>query len=149
MTTTSNTTNRRLRGQLARGFTLMEMILVLAIISVLVGLGVFAMTNVLGDAEAGKALADIRTMETNLIRFKTMAGRYPTQSEGFESFYTKPTGSPPVRMWRKIMDEKGIYDPWNEKYQYRYPGKRNASGYDIFSKGPDKQEGTDDDIGNW
>ena len=83
MTTTSNTTNRRLRGQLARGFTLMEMILVLAIISVLVGLGVFAMTNVLGDAEAGKALADIRTMETNLIRFKTMAGRYPTQSEGF------------------------------------------------------------------
>jgi general secretion pathway protein G len=142
----NTTRNKSSRSRMARGFTLMEMILVLAIISVLVGLGVFAMTNVLGDAEVGKASADVRTMETNLIRFKTMAGRYPTQSEGLEAFYTRPSGSPPVRGWRQIMKEEAIYDPWGEKYQYRMPGRKNASSYDIFSKGPDKTEGTDDDV---
>jgi general secretion pathway protein G len=143
MKTTPRPVVRRLR---ASGFTLMEMILVLAIISVLVGLGVFAMKGVLEGAEDGKASADLKTMETNLIRFKTMTGRYPTQSEGFESFIQRPSGGPPVRSWRQIMDEKGLYDPWGEKYQYRYPGKRNNTGYDVFSKGPDKQEGTADDI---
>jgi general secretion pathway protein G len=133
----------------ARGFTLMEMILVLAIISVLVGLGVFAMRGVLEGAEDGKAAADVKTMETNLIRFKTMAGRYPSQGEGFEAFVKRPSGGQPLRMWRPIMEEKGLYDPWQEKYQYRYPGKRNPNGYDVFSMGPDRKPDTDDDIGNW
>jgi general secretion pathway protein G len=149
MKTTSKNIHTRARLSAARGFTLMEMILVLAIISVLVGLGVFAMKGVLEGAEDGKASADIKTMETNLIRFKTMTGRYPSQAEGFEAFVKRPTGSPPVRMWRPLMEEKGLYDPWNEKYQYRYPGKHNSTGYDIFSMGTDKKEGTEDDIGNW
>jgi general secretion pathway protein G len=136
------------RSLIRRGFTLMEMILVLAIISVLVGLGVFAMTNVLGDAEIGKAAADLKTLDTNLIRFKTMAGRFPTQGEGLEAFYTRPSTN--VRNWRKLMDEKGIYDPWGEKYQYRTPAKKNIEGgYDLFSKGQDKQEGTEDDVNGW
>jgi general secretion pathway protein G len=40
-------------------------------------------------------------------------------------------------------------DPWGEPYQYEYPGKHNKAGYDLWSKGPDKQSGTADDIGNW
>ena len=44
---------------------------------------------------------------------------------------------------------KAPLDPWGEPYQYRSPGTHNKTGYDLFSKGPDKTEGTEDDIGNW
>jgi general secretion pathway protein G len=40
-------------------------------------------------------------------------------------------------------------DPWNNDYFYEYPGKHKPGGYDLYSAGPDKQAGTDDDIGNW
>jgi general secretion pathway protein G len=50
------------------------------------------------------------------------------------------------------MDAKGgraPLDPWNEAYQYRYPGTKNAESYDLFSSGRDKKPDTEDDIGNW
>ena len=48
-----------------------------------------------------------------------------------------------------IQDNKIPTDPWGEPYQYRYPGVKNKDRYDLWSKGPDKTDGTDDDIGNW
>ena len=134
----------------SRGFTLMEMLLVLGIIALLVGMGIFTMTDVLGDAEEGKVAGDVQTLKANLIRYKTKGGMYPTTEQGLDALYTRPTTAPQPRSWKQyVTTEQALYDPWGNKYQYQYPGKRNPDSYDIFSMGKDGQPGTDDDIGNW
>jgi general secretion pathway protein G len=127
-----------LRPASSRGFTLMEMILVLAIISTLLGLVIFKMVNVTEDANITKAKADIKAMDTNLLRYKTRNGRLPTQAEGLEIMTTKGAS--------QLVKPEGIIDPWAHPYQYRNPGKVNPSGYDVYSMGPDGQDGTADDI---
>lgn len=133
----------------AHGYTLMEMILVLFIISLLLGGGVFLMQGVGQDAEVMKARADIKTWETNLIRYKTKALMLPTQSQGLEAMVKEPTSEPKPKMWTPMSKPEALMDPWGHKYQYRNPGKSNPQSYDVFSLGPDGQEGTADDIGNW
>lgn len=127
----------------------MEMLLVLGIISLLVGMGVFMMTDVFGDAEDATVKGNIQTLRTNLIRYKTMGTMYPTTSQGLDALVEKPTEAPIPQRWKQFVPEQAIYDPWGNKYQYRYPGKQNPDSYDIFSLGKDGQEGTEDDIGNW
>ena len=133
----------------AAGFTLMEMMLVLFIIALILGSGVYMMQNVGQDAEISKAGADIKTWETNLIRYKTKALILPTQQQGLEAMVNKPTIEPFPKRWTQMAKPEALMDPWARKYQYRNPGKKNPSGYDIFSLGPDGQEGTEDDVGNW
>ncbi len=137
------------RSYSTQGYTLMEMILVLFIISLLLGGGVFLMQNVGKDAEIGKAGADIKAWETNLIRYKTKALMLPTQSQGLEAMVKEPTSEPKPKSWIPMAKPEALMDPWGKKYQYRNPGKHNTDSYDVYSFGPDGQEGTRDDIGNW
>jgi general secretion pathway protein G len=137
------------RSRRAKGFTLMEMLLVLGIIALLVGMGTFMMVDVLGDAEEGKVKGDIQTLKAQLIRYKTKGGLYPTTEQGLESLVTKPSDGPQPRSWKNLMQKEALYDPWGNPYQYRRPGKQNPEEFDIFSMGKDGQEGTEDDIGNW
>ena len=51
--------------------------------------------------------------------------------------------------YAEVSGNKIPLDPWGEPYQYRFPGVKNKGSFDLFSKGPDKLEGTEDDIGNW
>ena len=116
----------------------------MAAISLLVGMGIFAMVGVLDDANVGRAKGDIKTLEINMARYKTMTAKAP---ESLDDFVREPgifSGS-----WKPLMQKSALNDPWGEPYQYRNPGTKNPNGYDLFSKGPDKKEGTDDDIGNW
>jgi len=136
--------NTSLRRSLKRGFTLMEMILVLAIIAVLVGMGIFSMVGVIEDANIGKAKGDIKTMEIQVVRYKTMMNSYPSS---LEDMVRRPGNAKGA--WRPLMQEGGLKDAWGQPYQFRSPGKHNPTGYDIYSKGPDQQDGTVDDIGNW
>ena len=129
------------------GFTLMEMMLVLAIIAVIVGI---AVQGIMGAGEQGdltKAKITVSSLETKLTQFKLNALRLPTQSEGLEALVKRPGGL--TKPWIQGMSAEGLIDPWGETYQYRNPGRRSGKAYDVFSKGPDKQEGTVDDIGNW
>ena len=119
----------------------MEMILVLAIIAVLVGGGVALMVGVLDDAGVGRAKGDIQTIETAVIRYRTLTGGMPSAIADM----VKPGG----KLTRPLIKEAALKDPWKNEYIFRNPGKRNNNGYDIYSKGPDMQEGTADDIGNW
>lgn len=132
-----------------QAFTLMEMLLVLGIIALLVGMGTYMMRNVLGDAELGKAKADIKTFEASLIRYKTRGGMYPTTSQGLKALVEKPTDGPQPSSYQPLLREQALIDPWRNPYQYRSPGKHNPATYDVFSMGLDGKEGTDDDIGNW
>jgi general secretion pathway protein G len=131
------------------GFTLMEMMLVLFIIALILGGGVYLMQNVGQDAQISKARADIKAWETNLIRYQTQNMTLPTQQQGLESMVNKPTADPQPKFWRPLAKPELLRDPWGHPYQFRNPGVHNQQGYDIFSLGPDGQEGTPDDIGNW
>jgi general secretion pathway protein G len=135
-------------SSLRAGYTLMEMMLVLFIIALILGGGVYLMQNVGQDAEISKAKADIKAWEVNLIRFQTRYQQLPTQAQGLESMVNMPSDTPKGG-WTQMAKPEALKDPWGNKYQYRNPGTKNPSSYDIYSIGPDKQEGTADDIGNW
>lgn len=132
-----------------QGFTLIEMLIVLAIISLLVGMGTYMMKNVLGDADEGRVKADIQALNASLIRYKTRAGIYPTTEQGLQSLVSMPTVGPKPRSYKSLMKPAGIIDPWGNPYEYKRPGDRNPETYDIYSRGLDGEKGTADDIGNW
>jgi general secretion pathway protein G len=140
---------RRLRA--SRGFTLLEILIVLAIIGLLVGLGVKHADKILGGSQVAEIFVGT-TMKTPLVQYRIHMGDYPSTAEGLEALVTAPSGK--AERWKGPYTEakggKLPTDPWGEAYQYRYPGTRNKAtgGYDLFSKGPDKVEGTEDDIYN-
>ena len=131
------------------GYTLMEIMLVLFIIALLLGSGVHMMKGVTQAGEKAKAKSDISMLETSLVRYKTDALYYPTQAQGLEALVARPSSEPIPRSYSPLVKAEALTDPWGNKYQYRIPGKNNPTGFDVFSKGPDGAEGTDDDIGNW
>lgn len=125
----------------------MEMLLVLAIIALLIGMGTVMMKDVLGDAESGRAQGDIAGLSASIVRYKTMASVYPTTAQGLRALYERPTVGPPPKRWKQLIKEEALYDPWQQEYQYRYPGTNDT--YDIFSLGPDGEAGTEDDVTSW
>ncbi len=140
----------RVLSRSARAFTLLEILIVLAIIGLLVGLGVTNFDKIFGGAQQDVAHTFVTvSMKVPLTQFRMDMGDYPTTAEGLQALVNPPQVHP--ERWRGpyVVDGKIPLDPWGEPYQYRYPGTHNKYGYDLWSKGPDKQDGTADDIGNW
>ncbi|MCC6239299.1 MAG: type II secretion system major pseudopilin GspG [Phycisphaerales bacterium] len=140
----NNGNNRR--RVLRRGFTLMELLLVLVILGVLAALVIPKFTGRSEQARETAAKADIASIKLAINTFEIDNGRYPTTDEGLGALITKPAN---VSGWRQPYLDGGMpKDPWGNEYQYRYPGQRNAQGFDLWSFGPDGRE-SEDDIGNW
>jgi general secretion pathway protein G len=144
----SNTPRRGSR--IARGFTLMEILVVLAILGLLAGLAINHLGKIWEKARIDAATLFVNTTaKTALMRYTLETHAPPTTAEGLQALVVAPTA--------RASDWHGPYfdppevpvDPWGEPYQYAAPGVHNESGFDIWSKGPDKQNGTADDIGNW
>ena len=128
----------------------MEIILVLAIIALLIGMGTAMMKGVFGDAQEANAKADVRALESSVMRYRTKSGVFPTTAQGLDALVTRPTTSPQPRSWKQLIKrQEDLLDPWQNPYKYRFPGTINTDSYDIYSLGPDGAEGTEDDIGNW
>lgn len=121
----------------------------LGIIALLIGVGTAFMKDVLGDAEEGRARADISTLSASLIRYKTKGGLYPTTAQGLDALVRKPSSGPMPRSYKSLLDEAALLDPWGNPYGYRYPGVNKPESYDLFSVGRDGKEGTEDDVTNW
>lgn len=129
-----------------RGFSLIELLLVLVILAVLAALVVPKFTNRTEQARTTAAKTDIANIETALDAFEIDTGRYPTSEEGLKSLLEAP---PSLQNWRGPYIKRGLpKDPWGNAYVYRYPGRNNTSGFDLFSTGADGREGNDD-LGNW
>lgn len=142
-------TVHRLRARRAAGFSLVEIVLVLAIIALLLGVAVKGLTGVLAEGKEVKARADIDTFNSALVTYQSMALRYPTSEQGLKALVDKPSSGPQPRRWRRLMESLSP-DPWGNEYRYAYPGKHNGVNRpDIWSIGADMQDGTEDDIGNW
>ena len=131
------------------GFTLMEMVLVLGIIALLVGAGVGGLINVMGLGKSTKAKADINTISSALRAYEAQNLFLPSTRQGIAALVHKPGGRPQPKVWKPLMKEKLLVDPWGNEYQYRRPGKIDEGGFDLFSPGEDGIAGNDDDIGNW
>ncbi len=135
-----------------RAFTLIEMLVVVAIIGLLAGLLFTNADKIFGQSQEVVAKVFVRdSLKTALTRYRIDVGEYPSTADGLAALLTAPATV--ADRWRgpyaEVSGTKLPLDPWNEPYQYRYPGVKNKGGYDLFSKGPDKTEGTEDDIGNW
>jgi len=137
------------RRTLARGFTLIELMVVLVIIGVL---GALIVPNVLDRADDARATA-ARTDVTNLMQalklYRLDNQRYPTAEQGLQALIAKPTGAPQPINWKPYL-EKLPNDPWGRPYQYLSPGIKGE--VDVMSFGADGQsggEGKNADIGSW
>lgn len=135
-----------------RAFTLLEILVVLAIIGLLVGLAVTKVGGIFGqNQEAIVRIFVNSSIKTPLVSYRISMGSYPSTAEGLQALVTAPANG--TDAWKGPYIEtpggKLPVDPWQEAYIYRFPGVKNKDGYDIFSKGADKTEGTADDIGNW
>jgi general secretion pathway protein G len=107
--------------------------------------------KIFGGAQLSTVQLFVReSMKTSLTTYRIHMGDYPSTSEGLQALVSRPSTGKADR-WHGPYIEGGKIplDPWGEPYQYRNPGERNKGSYDIWSKGPDKQSGTEDDIGNW
>jgi len=137
---------------LRRAFTLLEILVVLAILGLLVGLTVNKFGNVLGSSNVKVAQLFVQGgVKTSLTAYRIDMGDYPSTEEGLQALITAPKGK--EDHWKgpymDVSANKLPLDPWLESYIYRYPGVKNKDSYDLYSKGPDKADGTPDDIGNW
>jgi len=131
-----------------RGFTLMEMIIVLTIIALLMSMVIFQVTTMSAGSEKTKVRADILAFKEMLASYQLDNGTLPTTEQGLKALWSKPTVEPIPPHWHAVLEEETL-DPWGHSYQYRNPGTHNPDSYDVFSMGPDGLSDTDDDIGNW
>jgi len=133
-----------------RGFTLIEMIVVVVIIGVL---AVMIVPNVIGRADEAKetaARANVSALMQALKLYRLDNQRYPTTEQGLLALVTRPTVGPAAPNWRGPYMEKLPADPWGHPYQYLNPGVKGE--IDVFSLGADGQpggDGQDADIGSW
>lgn len=131
------------------GFTLVELLVVLAILGLLMGLVGPSVLRTLGGAKTKTALIQIRDLEQALEMYKLDVGRYPNTAQGLSALVAKPSGN---AGWNGPYLKKGELpqDPWQRDFIYKYPGERGE--IDISSLGANGSpggDGEDADIGNW
>ncbi|KWR89393.1 type II secretion system major pseudopilin GspG [Cupriavidus sp. IDO] len=143
--------SQSLRSRGARGFTLIEIMVVIVILGVLAALVVPKIMSRPDEARIVAARQDISSIMQALKLYRLDNSRYPTTEQGLAALVTKPTTEPVPNNWKGGgYLEKLPKDPWGHPYQYLNPGVRGE--IDVFSFGADGQaggSGNDADIGNW
>ena len=133
-----------------RGFTLLEIIVVVTIIAILAAYIAPKVAGRVDDARISKAKQDIRVLESSLELYKLDNFRYPTTDQGLEALVNNPGGDE-AKNWREGgYIKKLMKDPWGNEYRYSFPG--NNAEFDVWSTGADAAAGGDGeaaDIGNW
>ena len=136
------------RRRSVRGFTLLELLVVLVILGLLVGYVAPRFFGQVGKSEVKVAKAQIRALEDALDQYRLDTGRYPTTEQGLVALDSQPTGE---ARWQGPYLKKPVpNDPWGNPYQYRVPGEHGE--LDLYSLGTDGQpggSGESADITNW
>jgi len=143
---------RNLRGyRRARGFTLIEIMVVVIIIGLLASVVVLNILPNVDKAKVTKAKEDIQSLELGLKEFYLDNSKFPTNEQGLTALVTQPT-DPSIKNWKPGgYLERISKDPWGNDYQYVFPGT-HGKAYDLCSLGADGQPGGDGinaDLCNW
>ncbi len=149
--TFSSTYTRTMNASASRGFTLIEIMVVVVIMGILAALVVPKLMGRTDDARIIAAKQDIATVMQALKLYNLDNQRYPTTEQGLQALRTKPTSGPAAKGWKTggYLD-KLPKDPWGNPYQYLSPGIKGE--IDVLSFGGDGQAGgtgNDADIGSW
>ncbi|MGL6226638.1 MAG: type II secretion system major pseudopilin GspG [Thermoguttaceae bacterium] len=148
MNTTMNRRNRRNRNRSA--FTLIEVMIVLFIIMIIAGMGVISYQTYMESAKKRQAAIFVQSLDTPLQKYALDVGHFPTVQEGLNALLECPPGVDPAKWEGPYIEARAAKnDPWDQPYQYVFPGSRTPGKYDLWSFGPDMMDGTEDDIGNW
>ncbi len=133
-----------------QGFTLLEIIVVVAIIAILAAYIAPKVAGRVDDARISKAKSDIRVLESSLELYKLDNFVYPSGDQGLDALVNRPSGDN-ARNWREGgYIKKLTKDPWGNEYRYVYPGSNGE--FDVYSLGADAAVGGESeaaDIGNW
>ena len=134
------------------GFTLLEVMIAITIVVLLgaiVGISLFTRRD---EAKLGIVKTQMQQLEQGLKYFKNDYDRYPTDQEGLAVLWNKETldAESPQEKWKKYMDKATPTDGWGQAWGYRQVSEHgDESTYDLWSNGPDKEEGTEDDLTSW
>lgn len=141
------------RAALQGGFTLLELIIVIAIIAILAALVAPAIFQNVGDAKTSAAKSQIEMLSTALGAYRLDNDFYPSGDQSLSALRKLPTSGDVPRNWRGPYLTREIpLDPWGRPYVYASPGKMNAGSFDLYSLGRDGRpggDGEDADITSW
>ncbi len=129
-----------------KGFTLIEILVVLVILGLLAAIIVPRITGRVDEAKIDSTKIQMRAIKDALEQYRLDNGRYPTTEQGLKALVEKPTEPPEPKKWRQYLD-KLPKDAWDNEYIYISPGVDHP--YELRSKGPDGEEDTEDDIDVW
>lgn len=147
----SSPVRRSARRASRRGFTLIEVLIVIAIILALVALVGVAVIPRQDTAKIDLCKAQVKQMESGLKLFYVDFGRYPTEEEGLAVLWDKEVLDPDAdaAKWVGYMNEPLPRDIWGGEWGFRSEEPEYGEAYDLWSNGPDGEEGTDDDVTAW
>lgn len=135
----------KVRHTVRRGFTLIELLLVMVILVILASIVVPQFQKQGLKSRIAKTKADLSVYESALAAFQIDVGRFPNNEEGLSVLVSNP-GAP---NWDGPYVKLITSDPWGAPYVYQAPGTHFPTAFDLYSRGPDQNEGNDDDIANW
>jgi general secretion pathway protein G len=135
------------------GFTLIEILVVIAVLAMLAALVAPNVFQHVGTAKDATARSQIELLGAALDAYRLDNGRYPSTDQGLDALQEQPTTQPLPGNWRGPYLRKAVpQDPWGNPYIYLSPGEANPRGYDLLSLGADGLpggEGEDADIASW
>ena len=131
------------------GFTLLELLVVLAILGLLASIAAPQLIGHLGGAKTSTARLQVQNLSTTLDLYRLQTGHYPSENQGLSALVEKPLGE---AVWDGpyLKRRDALMDPWGRPWVYRSPGRHGA--FDLYSLGADNREGGEgesQDVTNW
>lgn len=146
---TTEQTDCSARRNRPRGFTLVELLVVLVILGLIAGLAAPQVIRFIGGAKSDTAGLQIERLSTALELYRLEVGSYPSEQDALLALVERPISA---EAWSGpyLKNAEALIDPWRAPYIYRYPGQNGE--FDLYSLGADGQEGGDGenaDVTNW